>query len=313
MAIRIAVASGKGGTGKTSLAVSLVLALSEDGGPQAYPGPPPLFLDCDVEVPDAHLFLHPEMDISKDVALQIPVVDRGRCSLHSKCVDVCQYNALAILGGEVRIFPELCHGCGSCTLICPEEAIHEVPRVLGHLEAGWSGGIRFARGILNVGEAMAVPVIHDLKQWATPEADQITILDAPPGTSCPMVETVGGSVFVLLVTEPTPFGLHDLRLAVEAIRELGIPMGVIINRDGIGDRGVDEFCTEEGLPVLLRVPFQREIAEEIAKGGTLLGIRPEYGEVLRQMVRQITATAPQAKGGEAPSARTGLAEGEVGS
>ncbi len=311
MAIRVAVASGKGGTGKTSLAVSLALALLEDGEQQADPGPPPLFLDCDVEAPDAHLFLHPEMDSSKDVALQIPVVDRGRCSLHGECVDVCQYNALAILGGEVRIFPELCHGCGSCTLICPEEAIYEVPRVLGHLEAGWSGGIRFAHGILNVGEAMAVPVIHDLKQWATPQADQVTILDAPPGTSCPMVETVAGSDFVLLVTEPTPFGLHDLKLAVEAIGELGIPMGVIINRDGIGDRGVDEFCTAEGLPVLLRVPFQREIAEEIAKGGTILGVRPEYGEVLRQMIRQITATAPQPESGEPTSAGDGMSEGQV--
>jgi len=211
-------------------------------------------------------------------------------------VEVCQYNALAILGGEVRVFPELCHGCGSCTLICPEEAIDEAPRVLGRLEAGWSGGIRFAHGILNVGEAMAVPVIHDLKDWAKPEADQVTILDAPPGTSCPMVESVVGSDFVLLVTEPTPFGLHDLKLAVEAVRELGIPMGVVINRDGIGDQAVEEFCAAESLPVLLRVPFQREIAEEIARGGTLLGIRPEYGEQLLDMMGQITATTSQTEG-----------------
>jgi len=308
--MRIAVASGKGGTGKTSLAVSLALALREDGGPWADPGPPPLFLDCDVEAPDAHLFLHPEMDSSKDVALQVPVLDRDRCTLSGQCVDVCQYNALAILGGEVRIFPELCHGCGSCTLICPEEAIDEVPRVLGRLEAGWSGGIRFARGILNVGEAMAVPVIHDLKDWATPEAGQVTILDAPPGTSCPMVETVAGSDFVLLVTEPTPCGLHDLELAVEAIRVLGIPMGVVINRDGIGDQGVDSFCTAEGLPVLMRVPFHREIAEEIARGGTLLGIRPEYGELLRHLVKQLAGAAQPAEGGNPAPAGHGQTRGK---
>ena len=156
MATRIAVASGKGGTGKTSLAVSLALALRGNGEPQATPGPPPLFLDCDVEAPDAHLFLLPEMDSSKEVTLQLPVVNRDACSLCGECVDACQFNALAILGGEVRGFAELCHGCGSCTLICPEEAIHEVPRGLGSLNAGWSGGIRFARGILNVGEALAV-------------------------------------------------------------------------------------------------------------------------------------------------------------
>jgi MinD superfamily P-loop ATPase len=222
-----------------------------------------------------------------------------------ECAEVCQYNALAILGGEVRVFPELCHGCGSCTLICPEEAIDEVPRVLGGLEGGRSGQIRFGHGILNVGEAMAVPVIHDLKEWAKPEADQVTILDAPPGTSCPMVESVVGSDFVLLVTEPTPFGLHDLDLAVEAIRELGIPMGVVINRDGIGDQAVDEFCAAESLPVLLRIPFRREIAEELARGGTLLDVRPEYGDLLRLVVEQVTAMGSQVEGGGATGAGGG--------
>jgi MinD superfamily P-loop ATPase len=186
------------------------------------------------------------------------------------------------------VFPQLCHGCGSCTLICPEGAISEVPDVMGVLEGGTTAsGIAFARGVMNVGEPMATPVIRQLKKWAVPKPDQIVILDASPGTSCPVVESVRGADFLLLVTEPTPFGLHDLRLAVQVGRELNLPMGIVINRDGIGDSGVDEFCAAEGLPILMRIPFDRAIAEGVAQGRPLVDILPEYAECFRQMFTQI--------------------------
>ncbi len=289
--MRIAVASGKGGTGKTSLAVSLALALQGDDGFQPDALLPPLFLDCDVESPDAHLFLRPELEEEKDVDLLIPVVDQDPCTMCGQCAEVCQFNAIALLGKQVMVFPELCHGCGSCTLICPEDAIEEVPRSLGRIEAGMAGNIRFAHGIMNVGEAMAVPVIHGVKEWPDPDDGRITILDAPPGTSCPMVETVMGTDFVILVTEPTPAGLHDLELAVEAVEELTIPMGVVINRDGIGNQGVEEFCARKELPVLLRIPFSRKIAEGIARGKTLVELHPAYRELFREMIRKIGSLA----------------------
>ncbi len=177
------------------------------------------------------------------------------------------------------VFPELCHGCGSCTRQCPTHAIHEEPDLIGVLQRGVAGTIEFAQGTLDVGEAMAVPVIRQLKQWAIPSdaGDRPIILDTPPGTSCPVVETMRGADAVLLVTEPTPFGLHDLRVAVEVARdELHLPVGVIINRDGVGDDAVDAYCAAEALPILLRIPLERSIAEGIANGETLVAIRPEY-------------------------------------
>ncbi len=286
--MRIAVASGKGGTGKTTVATSLALSLAAD---QVTANPalvPPLFLDCDVEAPNAHLFLKPTFEHHQNVGLLIPIVDEARCTHCGKCAEVCQYHALAVLGQKVLVFPQLCHGCGSCTLMCPERAITEVPDVMGVLEGGpCVSGIDFARGVMNIGEPMATPIIRQLKKWASPQPGQIVIVDASPGTSCPVVESVRGADFLLLVTEPTPFGLHDLRLAVQVGRELNLPMGVVLNRDGIGDRGVDEFCETEGLPILMRIPFERAIAEEIAQGQPLIEIHPEYVAAFQNMFRQI--------------------------
>jgi MinD superfamily P-loop ATPase len=276
----VAVASGKGGTGKTTVATGLALALSDEH--------PVLFLDCDVEAPNAHLLLDPLLEQRADSTLPIPEVDEEICQLCGTCAEVCQYNAIAVAGDRVLIFPELCHGCGSCTLNCPEGAIGEVPHPLGVLESGEAGqGIRFARGVLNVGQPMAVPVIRDLKRRHPPEPDEVMILDAPPGTSCPVVEVVREADYVLLVTEPTPFGLHDLKLAYSLTQELDLPAGVIINRDGIGDGGVDDFCAQVGLPVLLRIPLDREIAAGIARGTPLVRLRPEYGPRLRELFEAI--------------------------
>ena len=289
--MRVVVASGKGGTGKTTVATSLALALDPAHV---------LFLDCDVEAPNAHLFLAPGFEWREEVGILIPLVDESRCTFCGRCAEVCQFHAIAVIGRKTLVFPELCHGCGSCSLVCQEEAIRERLDAIGVLEGGPTpSGIAFARGVLNVGEPMAVPVIRQLKKWLIggdghcPILDgetlgrEAVIIDAPPGTSCPVVESVRGADFSLLVTEPTPFGLHDLRLMVEVARELNIPAGVVINRDGIGDAGVDRFCDEAGLPVLMHIPLEREIGEAIAQGQPLIAIRPEYGERLRDLYRRI--------------------------
>jgi len=277
----IAVASGKGGTGKTTVATSMALALAETGRPVS-------FLDCDVEAPNAHLFLHPVFEAEKNVDLLIPQVDEALCSGCGQCAEVCQFHAIVVLGGKTLVFPEMCHGCGSCTLVCPEGAITEVPETLGILQAGSvPGGIHFARGLLN----MAVPVIHQLKKWQLRGTAEVVIVDSSPGASCPVVESLRGADFILLVTEPTPFGLHDLQLAVELTQEIGVPTGVIINREGIGDARVMEYCQEVGLPVLMRIPYSREIGEGIARGKTLVAIHPEYREMFREMVARIEALA----------------------
>jgi MinD superfamily P-loop ATPase len=287
--MRIAVASGKGGTGKTTVATSLALCLAADGRA-------PLFLDCDVEAPNAHLFLTPTFERSSDVGVLIPQVDAERCTACGRCAEVCQYHAIAVLGQKVLVFSQLCHACGSCREQCPEDAITEVPSILGVLEAGPAKrGIAFARGVLNVGEPMAGPVIRQLKRWASPADGQIVILDAPPGTACPVVESIRGSDFLLLVTEPTPFGLHDLKLALQVGRELDTPLGVVINRDGVGDSNVEQFCRREDLPVLLRIPFERAVAEGTARGQTLLEIRPEYVSRLQAVLEQI-----ESRGGAHP-------------
>ncbi len=277
----IAVASGKGGTGKTTVAASLAAALADTGQPV-------VFLDCDVEAPNAHLFLNPIFEQQKNVDMLIPQVDESLCTGCGRCAEVCEFHAIVVLGGKTLVFPELCHGCGSCTLECPEKAITEIPQPLGILESGNTNSqIKVTRGLLNIGEPMAVPVISQLKKWQVPDPNGITIMDSSPGTSCPVVESLRGADFVILVTEPTPFGLHDLKLALQLTEELGIPAGVIINRDGVGDTKVDDFCQQAGLPILMRIPLERKIGEGIAQGKSLIEIQPEYREYFHQMYAQI--------------------------
>jgi MinD superfamily P-loop ATPase len=286
----ITIASGKGGTGKTMVATSLALSLAA-----LTPEKPPLFLDCDVEAPNAHLFLHPKLTEQQDVGLLIPLVDEMKCTHCGKCAEVCQYHAIAVLGQKTLVFPQLCHGCGSCTALCPEKAITEVPDRMGIVERGLAAaGISFARGVLDVGEPMSVPVIRQLKKWAIPLPGQTVIRDAPPGTSCPVVETVRGSDYLLLVTEPTPFGLHDLSLAAQVAEELNIPAGVIVNRENGRYPALDEFCYEHRLPVLLRIPFEREIAEGIAQGKHLIEIRPIYQSRLQDVFARMNASYQRA-------------------
>lgn len=292
----IAVASGKGGTGKTTVATSLALSITTDWQNSADRSANPLFLDCDVEEPNAALFLKPTLTHREEVGILIPEVDFDKCTYCGRCAEVCVWHAIAVVGQKVLIFPELCHGCGSCTLNCPEGAIHEVLNVTGSLESGATdkmGPIDFAQGTMDVGQAMGVPIISQLRKKTMRPSDKgaggrVVILDAQPGTSCPVVETMRDADFVLLVTEPTPFGLHDLRLTVQVARnELGLALGVVVNRDGVGDAGVDEYCAAEGIPILMRLPLDRRIAEAISEGQALVEALPEYRPTFRELYAEI--------------------------
>jgi MinD superfamily P-loop ATPase len=281
----------------TSLALSLAMArrdgLSQNPNHRHHSL---LFLDCDVEAPNAHLFLEPTLDHREEVGLLIPRVDESLCTYCGRCAEVCQWHAVAVVGKKVLVFPQLCHGCGSCTLACPEGAISEVLNPIGVIEQGVArAGIQFAHGILNVGEPMAVPIIRELKKLPASRTSATVILDASPGTTCPVVEAMRESDFVLLVTEPTPFGLHDLRLTAQVADELGIPAGVIINRQGIGDRGVEDYCRQAGLPILMQIPLDQAIAEGIARGKPLVDIRPAYIQRFQSVFDEIVEIARTAR------------------
>lgn len=271
----VSVASGKGGTGKTLVAISLALSLENEMQ----------FLDCDVEEPNAHIFLKPVIDRQQIVSIPTPQVNEGKCTFCGKCAEVCAFNAIAVMPKKVLVFPELCHGCGACSYLCPEDAISEVGKEIGILEVGRANHIEFIHGKLNVGEMMAPPVIREVKGHIDPM--KTVIIDVPPGTSCPVVESVRGSDFCLLVTEPTPFGLNDLALAVEVIRKLGIPCGVVINRGGVGYNKLEEYCNTEGLPILLRIPLDTEIARLYSRGIPLVEGMPQWQPAFQQLFEDI--------------------------
>ena len=260
----ISIASGKGGTGKTTVATNLALSL----------GSAVQLLDCDVEEPDAHLFIHPVFDQTETVTTPVPEIDKDKCTLCGKCGDICQFKAIVVVGETVLPFAELCHSCGGCMAVCPEDAITEKGRELGIIQKGHRNGIEFIHGKLRVGEAMSPPLIKKVRSYENPE--KLTIIDAPPGTSCPVIASIKDADFVLLVTEPTPFGLHDLKLAVGAAHVLNIPLGLVINRSDLGDGKVKEYAHEINLPILMEIPFNREIAEAYSKGEMLVDVMPEW-------------------------------------
>jgi MinD superfamily P-loop ATPase len=279
----ISIASGKGGTGKTLVATSLALALKNSQEVK--------LLDCDVEEPNAHVFLKPVISGSQPVFIAVPKVDESKCTRCGKCAEVCAYNAIAVLGEHVLTFPELCHGCGACSYLCPEKAITEENRPMGLMEWGDADGIDFVQGKLTVGEAMAPPVIRMVKKQA--DSQGISIIDSPPGTSCPVVESIEGSDFCLLVTEPTPFGLNDLVLAVETVRQLGIASGVVLNRAGVGDNKVEEYCRRQDIPILLTIPLDTEIARLYSQGITLVEGIPEWQEKFVRLFQKIEETVDE--------------------
>lgn len=281
----IAIASGKGGTGKTTVAINLVLSV-----------PDAQYLDCDVEEPNGHLFLHPDLRARYPVTVPLPQIDESLCTRCGRCAEACEFNALAVSKQRVLVFPDLCHGCGVCGFVCPEPgAITETERRIGEVAVGQARStngtaILFAQGTLDVGEAVAVPVIKAVKRCV--DTRRTVILDAAPGTACPMVQTVRGADYCLLVTEPTPFGLNDLRLAVGVARALGVPCGVVLNRCDIGDDAVAEYCQQERIPILLEIPFERELAVAYSQGIPWVEASPgdrERFQTLHQAIRREAA------------------------
>ncbi len=279
MGLTVAVASGKGGTGKTTIAVNLAQVADE----------PITLIDCDVEEPNGRFFIRMEKPKHlADATVKVPSIDAGRCISCGKCAEFCEYNALAMTKKGVMLFSELCHGCGGCVLVCPVQAITERDRVIGVIEEGAAANIDFYQGILNVGEVMSPPLIRTVKNV---KRNPMTILDSPPGTSCPMITAVTDSDFVVLVTEPTPFGMNDLVLAVEALRAIGIPFGVVINRDGSGDDKVDKYCEMENIEILARVPDDRRVAVAYSKGIAAVKLMPEYKKLFTVLYKKVKERA----------------------
>jgi len=259
----ISIASGKGGTGKTTVAVNMALSLKDVQ-----------ILDCDVEEPNVHVLLQPKINETKPVYISTPLVDEEKCNRCGKCSEFCEYNALFVTPEKVLFFPQLCHSCGGCMLVCPRNAITEKNVEIGVVKTGMAEGVELVYGELNVGEPMPVPVIKAVKNQI--ESNKTVIIDSPPGASCPVIESVHGSDYCLLVSEPTPFGLHDLKIMVQVLEGLKIPFGVIINRAGIGDKKTYDFCEEKDLPILLEIPFQRKIAELYSRGIPFVVNMPEW-------------------------------------
>jgi MinD superfamily P-loop ATPase len=273
----IAVASGKGGTGKTLVATSLALAIKDRERIQ--------LLDCDVEEPNAHIFLKPTFTDRGSVGIPTPEINENKCTHCGTCAEICAYHAIAVLPKNVLVFPNLCHGCGACSYLCPEKAITENSQEIGVVESGQAGSINFVQGKLNVGEAMPTPVIRKVKEFIDPGL--ISIIDVPPGTSCPVVESIKGSDYCLLVTEPSPFGLNDLGLAVDMVKQLGVPCGVVINRAGQHNEKVEDYCSKENLPVLLTIPLDTDIARFYSKGITLVAGLPQWQDSIIKLKDRI--------------------------
>ena len=271
----ISVASGKGGTGKTTVSTSLAVSL---------PGRV-LLMDCDVEAPNVHLFINPDIDETIPVNEPVPDIDLSRCTFCKKCMDICRYGALAVMKQKVLVFENHCHSCGGCIEICPENAVQPVFRSVGEVETGKAEDLGFVHGRLGVGQVMAPPVIRKVKTYSDEQA--VTIIDAPPGTSCPVITAVNKTDFIILVTEPTPFGLHDLALAVETARTLNIPHGIVINRAGLGDNCIHEYAGAQQIPILMEIPFEKEMARIYSNGGILANELPDLKVQFLTLYRQI--------------------------
>ncbi|AKB83123.1 cell division ATPase MinD [Methanosarcina barkeri 3] len=273
--MKIAIASGKGGTGKTTVSLNLALSLSDVQ-----------LFDCDVEEPNCNLFLGFGLEKVEDVVCPVPVINQEKCSICRQCSDFCRYNALAALPDRILFFPSLCHGCGGCAVLCSEKAIRESERSLGVIEkAKGESSPEFYRGLLNIGETMTSAVIKTLKKYV--DDRKTAILDAPPGTACPVIASIGDVDYCVLVTESTPFGFHDLRLAVDVVRSLKVPFGVVINRWGLGDSRVEEYCKAEGISILLKIPNNLKIAELYSRGIPFVQEMPEWNEKFRGMFEAI--------------------------
>ena len=281
--MRIAIASGKGGTGKTTVSANLAFAAARHGLRVAY-------IDCDVEEPNGHLFLKPEIHSSRAIGRLHPKVDEAKCTHCGLCGEICQYSAIVCVGQKVLTYPELCHACGGCSLVCRPGAITEVLEEMGTVETGTAGAIHFVQGTLHVGEAMSTPLIRQVKGKLAHE--DLTIFDCPPGTSCPVIESVRGADLVLLVTEPTPFGLNDLKLAVEMVEALHLPLAVVINRAGTGDRKTHEFCSGRGIAIWAEIPDDRSVAESYSRAELAYTAVPGFRTAIDHLLERLTRCNP---------------------
>jgi MinD superfamily P-loop ATPase len=276
--MRVTIASGKGGTGKTTVATGLAYIACKSGLKTAY-------LDCDVEEPNGSIFLKPTITSKRTVGIPVPVVDETKCSHCGKCGKVCRYSAIVCIKETVVVNPGMCHGCGGCTLVCPEKAITETDFPIGVVERGYSDSLDVVQGTLTVGRAMSPPLIRAVKRELL--SAELTIIDSPPGTSCPVVQTVRETDYVVLVTEPTPFGLNDLKLAVDMVRAIGIPMGVVINRSTIGASDVRDYCRKSDIDILAELPDDRRVAEAYSCGNMPVEILPEYRGKIKQLLDMV--------------------------
>lgn len=270
--MKIAVLSGKGGTGKTTVSASLVSSLTNCQ-----------YIDCDVEEPNGAIFLNPDIFESMPVKVQVPKVDESKCDGCGYCGKACQFNALAVVKGKVLVFPEICHHCGACVIACPRGAIYEVEREIGVIEANESG--TFMQGKLNIGEPISIPIIRELKKHM--KKDMPVILDCSPGASCTVVQSIEGCDYCLLVTEPTPFGLHDLKIAVELVSKMGIPCGVVVNKASQTNKSIHKFCQEEGIEILMEIPFSQEIAKGYSKGVLPVSDNPKWQQKFSELYQKV--------------------------
>lgn len=276
--MQIAIASGKGGTGKTTISSNLANIISKSGKTVRY-------IDCDVEEPNGHLFLNPEIETKKSAGILVPTIDSEKCTGCGLCAKICQYKAIAVLGKKVLVFGEMCHGCGGCYEVCPVNAITEVKREIGVVEIGKSSKILFTHGKLNIGEAMSPPLIRDVKKELN--TSEINIVDVPPGTSCPVITSISNSDYVVLVTEPTPFGLNDLGLAIDMVKELKLPFGIVVNRHESDNLSARVYCKDRKVPLIAEIPDDRRVAVAYSNGKMASNEIPEFDNHFKTLLKSI--------------------------
>lgn len=279
--MRITISSGKGGTGKTTLATNLALFLAETRRV--------ILVDLDVEEPDSGVFIKAQPKNTKVIQKFIPKHNPETCKLCGNCQKVCNFNAIMRMSDQILTFPELCHSCFACIELCPTQSLDPVPERIGEIRTYSAENLGFVEGKLDVGVEQAVPLIAAVKEFVRSERDdsEIVIFDSPPGTSCPVVESVRDSDIIILTTEPTPFGLHDLKLSIELLKKLGKEAFVVLNRFGIGDSGVEEYCESEDMEIVAKIPNERIIAELYARGDTVYDKIPEFKKALTKVVGRI--------------------------